>query len=212
MTRFFNRILRRRLVAGQTEKTEDREARRTHQRVVLRDQQVLQNSETREQANVLEGTRHLGLLGDLEVGQAFQQELVARLPVHRQHAARRLVEAGDAVEDRGLACTVRADDRRDIPTLHIEAQIVDGDETAKAHRKMLDLQDRVFFSVAQFGFIRRSARHSAYLRHQPCPSLVKAPDTIFFSCRKALGSRLPTKPRGFQTMTTTMARPKMSMR
>ncbi len=38
------------------------------------------------------------------------------------------------------------------------------------------------------------------------PSLVKLPETFLRSNRKAVGSRLPTKPRGFHTMITTIAR------
>ena len=53
-------------------------------------------------------------------------------------AGMRLVEAGDAVEHRGLAGAVRADQRRDLALARLEGQIIDGEETAEAHRQMLD--------------------------------------------------------------------------
>src|SRR5690606_7040903 len=119
---------------------------------------------------------------------------------HRDHAHRRLVETGDAVEDRGLARAVGADQRRDLATLRLEGEVVDGHQSAEAHRQMLDLENGIVLHRIHLG------------RHQPCPSLVKLPETVLRSLRKAVGSRLPTKPRGFQTMTMTMARPKISMR
>ncbi len=41
--------------------------------------------------------------------------------------SRRLVEAGDAVEHRGLAGAVRADQRGDVAAARVEGEIVDGD-------------------------------------------------------------------------------------
>ncbi len=138
---------------------------------MLCDKQVFQHGQTREQTNVLERTCNAGILRNLEIGQAFQKELFARIPVHGQHTACWLVEAGDAVKDRRLARTVRTDDGCDVAALHIEAQIIDRDETTKAHRQMLNCKNGVFRTIAS---------HNFCLRHQPCPSLVKAPDTNFF--------------------------------
>ena len=53
----------------------------------------------------------------------------------------RLVEAGDAVEHRGLAGAVRADQRGDVAAPGLEGQVADGDQAAEAHRQMLDLED-----------------------------------------------------------------------
>src|SRR5690606_1576319 len=136
-----------------------------------------------------------------EVGHAFEQEFLARLLTHGDHAHGRLVEAGHAVEDRCLAGAVGADKRGDLATLRLEGEVVDGHETTKAHREVLDFKD---------GIVRPRIRRYRVRRegHQPCPSLVKLPETALRSLRKAVGSRLPTKPRGFQTMTVTIARPK----
>src|SRR3712207_7552679 len=54
-----------------------------------------------EQADVLEGAGHLGLPVDVEARQALQQEVRAVGLAERHHALRGLVEARDAVEDRG---------------------------------------------------------------------------------------------------------------
>ena len=198
-------ILRFLRIAADAEQAHDCKARSLHQLVVLGDEQILENRQAREEPDVLEGAGHLGVAGDLEVGHPLQQELLAGLLTHRDHAHGRLVEAGHAVEDRGLASAVGADERRDLAALGLEGEVVDGHEATETHREVLDFQD----GIAR----HRICRHCRVLEgHQPCPSLVKLPETALRSLRKAVGSRLPTKPRGFQTMTTTMARPKISMR
>ena len=191
-------------VAAEPEQAEHRIARRLHQLVVLGDQKVFQQRHAREQADVLEGARHLGTRRYLMVRQPLEQVARAVAPVERDHAFRRFVEAGDAVEHRGLAGAVRADQCGDLAALGLEGQVADGDQAAELHRQMLDLQDGVIH--ARVGFLNRVRIH------QPCPSLVKDPDTAFRFLRKAVGSRLPTKPRGFHSMTMTMAMPNNSMR
>ena len=191
-------------VGRQADEAEDRVAGRLHQRVVLGHQQVLQHRQAGEQPDVLERAGDLGVAGDLEIGHAFQEEGLARLLVHRDHAHGGLVEAGHAVEHGGLAGAVRADQCRDLAALRFEGQVVDGHQAAETHRQMLDLEDGIVLHCRRFS-VRRG-------RHQPCPSLVKLPETALRSLRNAVGSRLPTKPRGFHTMTVTMARPKISMR
>jgi hypothetical protein len=57
------------------------------------------------------------------------------------HAGGRLVEAGDAIEDGGLARAVRADQCGDVAAFGCERQVVDGDNAAKAHREMIDGED-----------------------------------------------------------------------
>ena len=97
------------LVAGKTEDAEDRHAGGDHQPVVLRDHQVFQHRHAAEEADVLKGARDLCLGGDAVVRHALEQKLgAARLP-QRDPTLARLVEAGDAVEDGGLAGAVRAD-------------------------------------------------------------------------------------------------------
>ncbi len=96
----------------------------------------------------------LALAGDLEVGQALEQELLAVAAGQRDHAFGRLVEAGDAVEHRRLAGAVRADQRGDLAALGLEGQVADGDQAAELHRQMLDREDRQSV-MAETAFISR---------------------------------------------------------
>ena len=53
----------------------------------------------------------------------------------------RQVEAGDQVEQRGLAGAVRSDDREDLALLDRQAHIVDGMHAAERDRQVLGGQD-----------------------------------------------------------------------
>ena len=76
------------------------------------------------------------------VGERSSRSSAAIAVAQRDAAFGRLVEAGDAVEDGGLAGAVRADQGGDV-ALAAEGEIVDGDEAAEAHGQMLDAQERV---------------------------------------------------------------------
>ena len=73
-----DRVLLGVAIGGEAEQAEQGEAGGAHQRVVLRDQQVLQHGHAGEQADVLEGARDLGVLGDAEVEQPLQRESAGR--------------------------------------------------------------------------------------------------------------------------------------
>ena len=138
-------------------KTEKPEAE--HQRVVLRDEEVLEHGHAGEQADVLEGAGDPRLPGDPVTRQALQKVgRAVRLP-QGDHALGRLVEAGDAVEDGGLSSAVRPDQGGDVAAPRLERQVVDGDEAAEAHRQMLDREDGVMPPA-----------------HQPCPSFTREPE------------------------------------
>ena len=154
-------------VAAETQKAENRVAGCEHQLVVLGDQKVFQHGHAGEQPDVLERAGDLRLRRDLEVRHAFQQELASVLAAHGDHARGRLVEAGDAVEHGRLAGAVGADQGGDLAALCRKVEIVDGNKAAKAHRKMLHLEDVAILGCNRF--------------HHPCPSLVKLPDTLFRS-------------------------------
>ena len=118
------------------EHADQRVAGRDHQRVVLRHQHVLEHRHAGEQADVLERARDARLLRHQVVRHALEQEqravavaqaagaaLGQRLDLvpdravavrERDAPLGRLVEAGDAVEHRGLAGAVRADQRGDV--------------------------------------------------------------------------------------------------
>src|SRR5262245_56551625 len=64
------------------------------------------------------------------------------LAVQRHLAGGWVVQTGDDVEERRLACTVRADDGVDRALTHIEADIADGHQAAEALRDPIDREDR----------------------------------------------------------------------
>ncbi len=114
----------------------------------------------------------------------------------------RLVEAGDAVEDGGLARAVRADQRCDVAAAGLEGEVADGDEAAEAHGQMLDREDRVGIP----------ALRGVAVAHQPWPCETSPAPMRFFCFSATDGTRLLMRPRGFHTMMITMASPKISMR
>src|SRR5581483_3024458 len=201
-------------IGRQTENAEKRKARCNHQGVVLGDQQIFQDRHAAEQPDILEGARDAGFLRDEVVRHTLEQEQAAIGVNARTQAGRRqrvdlapqcgvavaqrdaplawLVEAGNTVEYRGFAGAVRPDQRGDVALLGAERQIVHGDKAAEAHGEMLDPQDRV-------------GRH-------PRPSLTNVAATVLRSFKNALGSRVEIRPRGFQIMIITIARPNSSMR
>jgi hypothetical protein len=117
------------------EHADQRIAGRDHQGIVLRHQHVLEHRHAGEQADVLERARDARLLRHQIVRHALEQEQRSVLAAQAARAAvgqrvdlvqiaprrararcalGRLVEAGDAVEHRGLAGAVRADQRGDV--------------------------------------------------------------------------------------------------
>ena len=192
------------------------EARGRHQLVVLRDHQVLEHGHAAEQADVLEGARDPRMLGDLVVGHALEQvelpsTVVLPLAVDRGRRSEtapgverhgdpplgRLVEAGDAVEDGGLAGAVRADQRGDVAAADGEGKVVDRHQAAEAHGQMLDREDRVGLASA--------------LIRGPRPQL-RAGDGLPLARGRTDGCRVEIRPRGRHTMISTIDRPTISMR
>src|SRR5262249_19061046 len=111
------------------------------------------------------------------------------------HPLGRLVEAGDAVEHRGLAGTVRSDQGRDVAAARLEGHVVDSREPAEPHGELLDLENRIFLPPPH------ARRSLASKRGAPrCRS-----NTIE-------GVRDEMIPRGRDTMITTMAIPNSSIR
>src|SRR5262249_41076072 len=145
-----------------------------------------------EQADVLEGARDFRLLGDAKIVQPLQRDLAAALMRQPHRATGWPVEAGDAIEHRGLAGAVWSDQRGDLAAARGEGEVVDRDDTAEAHGQVIDGEDVV-------------AAH-------PCPSLTRS-DEIACDCFKyTVGARWPMMPRGRQIISSTMARPNTSMR
>ena len=128
------------LIALGVEDAGERVSRGTHQRVVLGHHEVLEKRHAGEEADVLEGPRHPGMLGDAEVIHPFQREAGAILMDERDGPFCRLVETGDAVEDRGLAGAVGADERGDVAAPGFEGEIAHSSKTAEAHGQVLHVE------------------------------------------------------------------------
>ncbi|MCY1368043.1 hypothetical protein D9M69_550020 [compost metagenome] len=103
---------------------------------VCADQHVVEHREVREHAPVLEGTRQAALC-ELLRGQAGD---VVAVEAHLPGIG--LVQAGDEVEQRGLARTVRADHAQQFALAHLQVDGVDGREPAEAAHEAADLKQR----------------------------------------------------------------------
>src|SRR5262249_51595438 len=212
-----DRALLRPPIGARPEHAEKGEAGRDHQRIVLGHQQVLERRHAGEQADVLECAGDSRLLRHQVVGHALEQEQRAAMPPHAAGAAvghrlqllphggiavvqrdppfGGLVEAGDAVEDGGLAGAVGPDQRGDLPARRREAKVADGNEPAEAHGQVLDAQHRICAGG-----------------DHPRPSLTRSAEMVRASRNTADGSRVAIRPRGFQIMISTMAKPNSNMR
>src|SRR3546814_5372765 len=83
-----------------------------------------------------------GVAADPICLQPLQQEALAVGMLQAQPADRRLVEAGQAVEHRGLAGTVGADDGGDLAVPGREADVIDRDPAAEPDGQVLDREQR----------------------------------------------------------------------
>ena len=101
-------------------------------RAVLGDQQVLQRGHVLEQTHVLEGAHH-AVVGHLMAALARNA-----LATQDDRAAGGLVETADAVEHRGLARTVGADDGKHFLWPDVEPDMVHSQQAAKAHAQVFD--------------------------------------------------------------------------
>src|SRR4029079_2125075 len=119
-----------------------------------------------------------------------------------------LVEPGDAIEHRGLAGAIWADQSRDGPPPRSKGKIAHREQSAKAHGQMIHAQQhRAFCRVSSRGGV-------VHARSCKSPAAACVPDrTVRMSrCSSIEGSRVAISPRGFQIMMSTMPRPKSSMR
>jgi hypothetical protein len=144
---------------------------------VLCDQKVFQRGHAAKQPDILERAGHLGAFGDLEIRHPLKQEnpvftvgielssgagqrfdpvgLQAFAMTHDDAPFGRFVKARNAIEHRGLAGAVRADQRGDVAASDIEAQVVDGDEAAETHGQMLNRKHHIVIPVLRLFFIHR---------------------------------------------------------
>ena len=130
-------------IRRRADETEKRHAGSEHERIVLRHNQVLEDGHALEEADILEGAGDASVFGDPEVEETLEQELPAFVVNEAHHALGRLVEAGDAIEDGGLAGPVGANERGDVAAPRNERKVADGDKSTETHGQMVDDQDRV---------------------------------------------------------------------
>src|SRR5581483_4214493 len=92
-----------------------------------------------ERGHVLEEPDVLKRAADAALGEDVRRPVREILVREDDSARRRLVDAGEHVEERRLSGAVRADEADDRPLWHDEVDIVDRDEAAEllAHRKRL---------------------------------------------------------------------------
>ena len=98
--------------------------------------EVLADAQVLHHGHRLEGLRDLEGAGHAQMGHPVGRETVDALAVE-QDVARTVEEAGDEVEDGGLAGAVRSGHAEDLALLHLEGEVVDGGEFAEALGHML---------------------------------------------------------------------------
>src|SRR5680860_211401 len=113
-----SRIVDASLLGERREATEDPGPRVVGDLEMLGSHQVLQDRCSLDQADVLEGA------ADAHGGPRMHRHLRDVLPPVTHFALRGLVEAGDAVEQRGLACPVGTDDPDDLPLAGAQADLL----------------------------------------------------------------------------------------
>ena len=162
-----------RAVARQAEQAGEREDARRISAVVLRDDQIFEHGHAGEEPDVLEGARDPGVARDAEPVHALEQQDASPSVCMREPPDARPVEAGEAVEDRGLAGAVRADDRGDLARA---TAVKERSSTATSPPKRM-----VRCSTASSGLGARPSSAAA------APS-------------RSVGSRCASSPRGRHTM------------
>ena len=164
---------------------------------MLGDDQVLQDRHAREQADVLERARNSCPLADAKPVHLLEQKIA--VPGMQRHPPYgRLVETGQAIEDGGLAGAVRTDNRRYLAVGGGESHIVHRHEAAEPHRQVFDFEQRLPAAVGALHCIRHGLAGSG-----------SGPPR---GCRRMVGSRTASSPRGRQIMISTMPIPNASMR
>ena len=133
-------------IARQAEQPGEGICRGPHQPVVLGDDQVLQHRHLGKQAHALKCAHHARPLRDAEPIEPFELEPAVAV-AKRQPAHARPVETGKAVEHRGLAGAVGADNGGDLAVAGDKRKIIDRNQAAETHGEMLDAQQPGFGHV-----------------------------------------------------------------
>ncbi len=89
------------------------------------DADIVHDRQIGKQRHVLEGA------ADADLGDPVRRPLQDALAFHQDVAGARLVEPGQAVEQRGLAGAVRSDQPQDLSLVHVEGYAVQRDDAAE---------------------------------------------------------------------------------
>ena len=116
------------------------------------DQDVVAHAHAAEQRDVLEGA------AEAEAGHAMAAKVLERATLEQDVAVGEAVEAADAVEQRGLAGTVRPDQAADLAVADIERHAAKRDHAAEPHRDIGNVEQR---HAGGSGGIRRAHGRSA---------------------------------------------------
>src|SRR5918998_6686362 len=123
---------------------------------MLRDEAVLEHRQPAHETDVLE--RATDTTGDSPVRRK-KGDVLASV---RDRAGVRLIEPGDAVEQRGLARAVRADEADDLPFGHVDVDVVERDEPPEADAHVLYFENRAhLFAFRRGGLVRAPVRVGA---------------------------------------------------
>jgi hypothetical protein len=74
---------------------------------------------------------------------------------------RRLVQAGEAVEEGGLAGTVGPDQPDDLTGVHLQADVVDGLEAAELHDDVAGVEQQRALLRGRYGLVQCRRHHRA---------------------------------------------------
>src|SRR5690606_19337679 len=123
--------------------------------LMLGHQQVLHHAHLLEQAHMLEGAHHA------HACQLEARQTADLLTAETDAAGAGFVEPGQAVEYRGLARAVGADQRHYLALLDAQGDLIDGQQATEAHAQAGDLQQRG--STHDF-----SSRCGRFIGSSPC--------------------------------------------
>jgi hypothetical protein len=129
------RLVARRAVAAHRVRQAQRVGQETAARAaMLADHHVVEHAHAAEQRQVLERA------ADADLGDAMARHRQQRPAVEHDRAALAVVQAADAVEQRGLAGAVRPDQPDDAPGRDVERHAVERDDAAEAYPDLLHSQ------------------------------------------------------------------------
>src|SRR5216683_562833 len=106
------------------------------------------------------GARQLEGAGEPAIDDAVRLEAADRLAVEDDAAGVGGDEAGEQVEERGLAGAVGAEDAGDLAGLEREGDVLHGGEAAEALGEALDLEERAHATASSARFLRRPESRS----------------------------------------------------